>query len=272
MQPDIDRYVQSYPQFREELEVLQCVLACQAGHRAWIEPDLALGLEAARTRWQAGRPLFSCEELQASQFLLPDVLAELNTCLPEQGKARTTIDCLMDSGILASAPAEPLLCDMSRKGKARIQHLAAAISVDQGMLILLLCSAVTILYQQLAAPHQSWIESAAWRHGFCPLCGSEPSMARLARDDGRRILVCSLCRSEWQYDRLRCPFCEVDGRPHFRHFTVEDDPIHRVDCCGWCRRYLKTIDERVLECRANIPAEEIVTGYLDMLAREQGYR
>ena len=104
------------------------------------------------------------------------------------------------------------------------------------------------------------------------MCGSEPGMARLAADDGRRILACFLCHTEWVFDRLRCPFCEYNGPPIIRHFTVDDDNAHRVDCCDACGRYLKVVDERVMGRPSSLPVEDVITAHLDMLAKEQRYR
>ena len=45
----------------------------------------------------------------------------------------------------------------------------------------------------------------------CPACGSPPSIARLRRADGRRLLTCGLCGSEWEAMRLACACCGDEG-------------------------------------------------------------
>ncbi|HIC89599.1 MAG TPA: formate dehydrogenase accessory protein FdhE [Anaerolineae bacterium] len=57
-----------------------------------------------------------------------------------------------------------------------------------------------------------------------------------------------------------------------RYFTVDGDEAHRVECCGQCQRYIKTVDERVTGHPANLLIEDVITAHLDVLAAEQGYR
>jgi len=275
METKIEHYAQVYPHHGEALETLRSILTFQADVAAKIEPGPRIALDIAHARWQVGEPLLSRELLSTSHPLLHDALVALRAALSRSVKAQTTLDRLLASGYVDSTATESFLGDLSRNGAAHIRQVAAALPADPDLLALLLHTAIAPFYQRQAVPYRPWLDTFVWRRGDCPMCGSEPSMARLARDDGRRILVCSLCRSEWPFDRLRCPFCEAapSGHPlpQFRHFTVEGDPAHRVDCCERCRRYLKTVDERVLAYGVDLRAEEIVTAHLDRLAHEQGY-
>ncbi|MFQ5843873.1 MAG: formate dehydrogenase accessory protein FdhE, partial [Planctomycetota bacterium] len=135
-------------------------------------------------------------------------------------------------------------------------------------------TALTPLYERAAAPHRHAVADGAWGRGVCPVCGSEPALGRLALPDGRRMLFCALCRIEWPFERLRCPFCrDPDGTgPQLRFFTAGGDQARRVECCDRCMRYLKTVDERVDGRRANLPLEEVVTAHLDAAATARGYR
>ncbi len=272
METDIEHYPQVYPYYREALEVLQGILTFQAAQAAQIETGPLIDLSIAHARWQAGLPLFSSESTAISHRRLQAALAEVRAWLPQAGQARVTLDRLLASGRMDSADTTSLLDGFSRNGTACLQQWAAEMSVDPTILAGLLHTVLTPFYQQQAVPYRPWIETSGWRRGTCPLCGAEPSLARLVREDGRRILVCSLCRSEWPFDRLRCPFCEANSAPQSRHFTVDGDLVHRVDCCARCHRYLKAVDERRVGYRTNIAAEEIVTAHLDRLAREQGYQ
>jgi FdhE protein len=97
-------------------------------------------------------------------------------------------------------------------------------------------------------------------------------MARLSGDSGRRSLACSLCHTEWVFERLRCPFCDNTDQVQLRYFTVNGDIVHRVGCCDRCRRYIKTVDERTSVGPANLLLEDVATVHLDALAQQQGYR
>ncbi len=262
MATTIELYTELYPAARTELAFLQAILTFQAGRAAQLEPGSVVALEEAQARWQQGLPLLDAKALAAPQGYMQKTFVALRPVLSVRPAAQAILYRLLDAGLDESAAA----------GVGRTEQLAAAISVDPAVLTAVLHIAIAPLFQQRAAPYQGWIDPARWQQGECPLCGAEPGMARIVREDGRRSLVCSLCRSEWVYARLRCPFCATDQRPQLRHFTVDADPAHRVECCAQCRRYLKTVDERRIDYQPFIPAEEIVTIHLDNLAREQGYR
>jgi FdhE protein len=199
-------------------------------------------------------------------------LEGLRSLLPAGKLGQIALDRLLASSLMAPPNIEALLNELSADSGACLQRLADATSTDPDTLAYLLRTVLSPFFEKWARPYRGWVETAAWRHGLCPVCGSEPGMARLAHDDGRRSLVCSLCRTEWVFDRLRCPFCESDDQLQFRHFSVDGDEAHRVDCCDRCQRYLKTVDERALGRPANLLVEEVITAHLDVLAREQGYQ
>ena len=276
---DIKHYSQTMPQYRASLDFLQSVLEFQASLAETlalnpvegIEPNLQIEPAVAHKRWQAGQPLFADESLPISAPLFREALADLRPLLPPESPAQVALDRLLASSLMSPANVETLLDDLMTDSDSCIQRLADDTSTEPDTLAFLLRTILLPFFEEQARLYREWFETAVWRRGICPMCGSEPAMARLAHDDGRRILACSLCRTEWTFDRLRCPFCESGGQPQLRHFTVDDDETYRVDCCDRCQRYLRTVDERVLGRPANLLVEEVVTAHLDVIAREQGY-
>ncbi len=261
MDVDIQRYVQAMPQYQEPLNFLQSILDFQAALAEKIEPGLRIEPAVAREKWRAGHPLFAGESLSVPAPLFQEALADLRPLLPPGEMAQTALDRLLASQL-----------QIGDFGEARIQQLADATSTDPDILALLLRTVLSPFFAKWAMPYRDLVETAVWRRGLCPMCGSEPWLARLAHDSGRRILACALCRTEWIFDRLHCPFCGGDDQPQLRHFTVDGDEAHRVDCCDRCQRYIKTVDERALGRPANLPVEDVITAHLDVLAREQGYQ
>jgi FdhE protein len=112
-----------------------------------------------------------------------------------------------------------------------------------------------------AAPHR------------CPVCGSPPSIARLARGDGRRILTCGLCGSEWEAVRLACACCGTEAREALGVLRTDDAEARWIETCEGCAGYIKTVDARRLpEGEAVLPVvEEAATLHLDLLAEREGY-
>lgn len=108
--------------------------------------------------------------------------------------------------------------------------------------------------------------------GRCFRCGSLPVLAVL-RDQpevmGARSLVCSLCATEWRFDRLRCAHCGERGAENLVVHNAESVPHVRLDTCRTCDRYIKTVDLR--QRGDAIPVvDELATIELDVWARDRG--
>ena len=111
-----------------------------------------------------------------------------------------------------------------------------------------------------------------WEKGYCPICGHGPALAIL-RDEGERFLLCSFCGYEWAASRLFCPFCENTMKVVYTGAvpdTLQEEKELRVHVCDACKKYIKTVDMRII-ARPFYPfLEQISTLHLDMLARDQG--
>jgi FdhE protein len=107
----------------------------------------------------------------------------------------------------------------------------------------------------------------------CPACGSPPSIARLRRADGLRLLTCGLCGSEWEAVRLACACCGTLERTDLGILRLGDVDVRWVETCERCKGYIKTVDERKLpEGEMVFPVvEEAATLHLDLLAEREGY-
>ena len=116
------------------------------------------------------------------------------------------------------------------------------------------------------------LRAAAEAHR-CPACGCPPSVARLRRADGGRILTCGLCGSEWEAVRLACACCGTLDRASLGVLRLDDADARWVETCERCKGYIKTVDERKLaEGETVFPVvEEVATLHLDLLAEREGY-
>ena len=275
---EIAHYLKTMPQYREALHFLRKILkfqssladkivACPEERSAALPMDISEAHEILRS----GVPLFEKKSVPVSPIMFRNALEELRILLPKEPDG-SALDRLLSLDLLTPENVGMVLDELKTSGAPCIKRLAKNASADPDILLFLLRTVLSPFFEYQAGFYRNLVDSHFWRHGMCPICGSAPEMARLAGDDGRRILACSLCHAEWAFDRLRCPFCEYDGSPVVRHFNVEGDKVHRVDCCDACRRYLKVVDERVLGHPASLPVEEVITSHLDRLAEEQGYQ
>ena len=107
----------------------------------------------------------------------------------------------------------------------------------------------------------------------CPACASVPSIARLRREDGHRLLTCGLCGSEWEAKRLACACCGTEDYARLGVLRLADTDARWVETCDGCKGYIKTVDERRLPEGEPVLAvvEETATLHLDLLAEREGY-
>lgn len=122
---------------------------------------------------------------------------------------------------------------------------------------------------------QEWQKERAreisWAYGYCPFCGGYAGLGEI-KEEGQRVLHCALCFTEWNYPRLRCPYCQNEDQQKLSYFQVEGEIHRRVDVCFHCRNYLKTIDSREMAKPIDWEAEDYLTLYLDYLAQEEGFQ
>ena len=111
---------------------------------------------------------------------------------------------------------------------------------------------------------------ANWSHGYCPACGSWPALAEI--HESHRILRCSFCAHAWELKTYACVYC---GNASERFVTFAgsiDRPHLRVEICGGCGGYLKTVDVAQLSPFPLLAIADLETMELDMMAMDKGYR
>ncbi|MGI6453489.1 MAG: formate dehydrogenase accessory protein FdhE [Syntrophomonadaceae bacterium] len=106
----------------------------------------------------------------------------------------------------------------------------------------------------------------------CPICGSQPTISRLRKSDGRRLMFCDHCFAEWEVKYLACAYCQNDEPGTIRYLSVGDTDPYQIYTCDKCRGYIKTYDERQSGQATDLFIANIKTIYLDMLAEEKGYK
>jgi FdhE protein len=111
----------------------------------------------------------------------------------------------------------------------------------------------------------------AWRHGHCPVCGSQPLISSLREKEGKRFYTCSFCLSDYRAPRIACPFCGESDQKKLVFYDIPKSPGYRIDACESCRFYIKTADFRTLD-KISVPAlDDLESLHLDFLARDRNY-
>jgi len=126
--------------------------------------------------------------------------------------------------------------------------------------------------ESVAEKYKEIIEKSKWSEGYCPICGKEPKIGEIRKDeDGKRYLFCHQCGCKWNFSRIKCPFCGNDEQHSLAYFEVEGDERYRVDVCNKCRRYIKTVEFPKSSEEPDLDIEDIATLHLDMIAFDEGY-
>ncbi|MBI4721738.1 MAG: formate dehydrogenase accessory protein FdhE [Candidatus Stahlbacteria bacterium] len=137
---------------------------------------------------------------------------------------------------------------------------------------------------------RKYYKETNWLRGICPICGRDPFIAKIEPETGKRYLHCCLCRTEWAFKRIGCPFCGNIEQKKLRFFYVDENSPYRVDVCDECKKYIKTVDTRKSEDRGQktenrkqktenrkpikdrvLFIDYVTTTYLDKLAQDEGF-
>jgi hypothetical protein len=127
-------------------------------------------------------------------------------------------------------------------------------------------------YAEFLADHAD-LPASPVRRPICPYCGSPPLVGLLRQegDGAKRSLVCSFCRTEWDYLRLACPACGESREEKLCVYSTPAFECVRVEACDTCRSYIKTID--LTQNGLAVPeVDELAAIPLTLWADEKGYQ
>jgi len=152
-----------------------------------------------------------------------------------------------------------------------IAEVSKKLRLKDGLLSFLARNSIKPIFEAYANELKGYVDQEMWWRGYCPICGSEPVIAKL-KEQGEMFLFCSSCSYEWRFKRLKCPFCENEEQKGHRYlYTEKEGRGYRVDVCEKCKRYIKTLDTKELGEEVIPLIEDIGTLYLDILAQDEGY-
>lgn len=222
-------------------------------------------------RFRQGVPLFertafavSTQELKTAAERLTSVMAR---GLPKVSAALTAVkEALLEGRIDPAGVAEDLLAGR----RDAIEQAARAVDVEPEMLEFTLGWLIKPFVEKRAESLGALPADVEWFKGYCPVCGSWPSLSLLREKEGLRLLRCSFCAHEWRFMRTKCPFCENEAQDTLEFVYSEDRPFERIEECHACKKYILGLDLRE---RDNVVLEVAGLGliYLDLLAQEHGF-
>jgi FdhE protein len=108
---------------------------------------------------------------------------------------------------------------------------------------------------------------------LCPVCSSLPAGSIThtgAASQGLRYLVCSLCSSQWNMERIRCVSCGDSRQVSYYGIEGTAGSI-QAEACDACHVYTK-IMHMEKDPALEILADDLATLSLDILVGEAGYQ
>lgn len=254
-------------------QIAEAKTAFKTRHRDQIDiPD-----DETKRRAEGGNPLLDIQRLKTERKLLSEFFDDLLSLLKtNEFFSREEVNKLIASKekIDPVELVQPVLSGDLPSFKTHSDRLGVEADL-LSFVGLNLSQGVAELYAE-KLKHK--VDQESWVKGNCPVCGSYPAIERLMRDDGKRMLRCSLCGTEWYFKRIMCPFCSNEDHDSLRFFVVEEESASektgfRVDVCDKCKIYIKTLDERKLPEteKPDLYLENLNTIYLDILAQKDGY-
>ncbi len=174
-----------------------------------------------------------------------------------------------------------LLADIASKPtelEAVADRLIAGMSLpEDGPKVPFVGAALQVYFTRMAATLVPEDVGACDVATVCPCCGMRPTISMVRIDPDRqnyRYLVCSLCMTEWNMERVKCTSCEEEKGVGYLTIDAEGqkpaDALVRAETCDECKTYLKIIVQEK-DPNADPIADDLNSLALDVLVDERGY-
>jgi len=253
----------------ELLEFYQRLLQIQSGVGQRIGlPSPSFSSDVIKKRTEQGKPILKFSDLELDWSLLRETFGKVTALFAEHPQ------------LFGPAPKELKDLKPGRfpdKKTVRAWFDGAEMpagtlpeNVSEALVRNLIQASIKPFLSQYSIALLGLVDQERWRRGYCPVCGGNPDIGFLDKEEGGRWLVCSRCDAEWLFKRLECPYCGTADQNALAYFT-DDKGLYRLYVCEQCKHYLKTVDMRQAKSEVLIPLERVLTLDIDSQAREFGY-
>lgn len=229
-----------------------------------MEVQEPIARQAANANWPTGE-----QQIQLDRLPLDDLLPLFRGLLREVAGFGTHTVRVVARAIEAAVPEFQLRLIQRFLARGTLDDLATALDCLPEQLGFFPRALLQPVTEALARN----INCTAKPGRECPICRRSPQVT-VTRDEaevkGRRVLVCSLCASEWPYPRTTCPSCGESNPENLAYHVSDSLPHLRIEECTTCKRYLKAVDLR-LDGKAIPLVDEVASVELDLWAQERGF-
>ena len=269
---EIGRYRKANPELSKWLDLYQEVFHIQESTKLKARSAPGISFDEVRHKLGSGHFILKGKAPHIDAKLFRDTASALAEAFSKVSGRRFPVKEILSLPQMQPEALTDFALSILNNRVDNLKQFVQSTDYNQETVFFFLHSLVVPFFQADAEDYQDIIKESGWIKGICPFCGSLPRYARFYKEDGRRLLFCPLCRSQWRFPRLSCPFCDSSDHKKLRHFYIGEDRAHRADVCDQCKRYIKTTDERSLGREVIPQVEEVSTIPLDYLAVKEGYR
>ena len=239
-------------------------------------PRLSLPPKYLAAKLARGVPVLAGEPIPLPVPVLAPALARFCDALADAG-AGDAATHIRDAIVTGNIEAGSLLSASLGRQQAAIRTGATHRGLAPALVWLVAELAVSPFVHALqtlllsAATDEGLVRAlGAWDHGYCPACGSWPALAEVV--GGHRTLRCSFCSSAWEPRTYGCIYCADRSDQFVTAAPDEHRKDRRIEACGACGGYLKTIDLTALSPFPLLSITDIETTDLDLAAMDHRFQ
>jgi FdhE protein len=253
------------------LEAIFLSWAEAKGMMSFEIPDISDSF--AKTKWENGFPLLNRWDFPIDPVAAARVLRDAGKFIPEDNRKLADAHTILNESLALHSGKEEQLWGSFMHHEMEPWDEWIKITLDTDLASILFLARITIrpalefTAAKLIAKHPA---PDSWLKGYCPVCGSLPSLLYL-EGEGERKAFCSWCSTEWSLHRLQCPYCDNRYHQSLGYISLENERQNRITYCNLCRFYFKQIDTRDLAYPPYLALEEWTTLHLDFLAQKAGW-
>ncbi|MEJ5348914.1 MAG: formate dehydrogenase accessory protein FdhE [Desulfosoma sp.] len=262
------------PAYHELYDFLESVFASQLKVKPRCKVSLKpIKLQTIHAQWHAGRPLIRRWEFPLDIEAAEEVLDGITQAVPADNRELSGACAALSQALTRNPSAKDAIWESFLHHEWNPwEEWVETFGVD---LPSLLYVARSCLRPSLEKTAEELLKTVSpddlWQEGYCPVCGSLPSLITL-EGEGFRRGHCSWCGTPWRLARFQCPVCNNRRHESLGYLYSDEEPGYRIDYCNQCRHYFKTIDARERLWPLWILLEEWTTLHLDLVAQRARWK
>ena len=112
------------------------------------------------------------------------------------------------------------------------------------------------------------IDIKNYSKNICPFCNNNFKYG-IIKEDGKKYLFCSVCNFQWNFPRIKCPFCGNENQKQLSYFQFEDEnEFVRVYKCENCGKLHKVFLSEKMKQYSSYEYAHINTAHIDLFIQE----